>query len=1122
MDSSRSHGGADAEDTDELLYTDLSVSRSDFDPEPLRPDHCDLLLDAIDAQLGQLQVQTQKHQDIFKKPVCRDAALQWSQSPSKDTGLGSTMQTNDAPMSCLDLIHSPVTEQRLDCRRSPESQEETEDMSDIRTRIKEDVESHREEVMWRLQRLLGDSCKENTLTETRPPTDSVCTEDFVRRFREEMVEVALPRSNVPQWDKEEDTERTEISDRDTRQSEQKGQSVCAVDGSSTPGKSTKETASVHYSLSKKTSQRRQELDECPLHNFTVNVANINEKTPNGRDGRRWRPLIQYITGSDDSSTDTHTQEESEPQSTSVHSSTFGEEQKRSRKALHKKRQTYRLVCSVGDEDKDTDEETSRFGGSFERTLETMQWMKMKERLNHLRQKCEREEETLKMKRTQFRDIELCLSELRQRRKHALQELERLSAEMNQMETEKQNMELFLEERRLQCDSISGHVEELQMQRESFLIDVRDMEEELANLGQHKKSLRDGPFKEKNSVIVMSVLEREELERQLDQSKTALFAEQRRAREKLESMQESLEQTREALQRATESESSLRHSCARLQDKQTQKKEKIQALEARVGELQAERGQCQLRVVTLEKMLAQKELQMLTVQEQHGALQAERDGLKGALRHLESQHCTAQREAREHTYQIMESVEVTFTCDLGFLQLKDDEVKKLQISLEQQREQAKNREEELHKDNSEKVHKAVEEERRRWEAERVEAVQVHCGRLEEKNSKSVERVKSELQQEKNKTLTLQHKVLELKKRMQELERAPGGAAPVEETDDSGPRRSTERETGDRGAPRQALCVAEKEAGRLRVVLEDRESSYNRITAELEQQHRLWAQELRAECQHLHLLLEQKSGAKLSPVPLPVSPTEAEALTSLRALREQVEHVITHLHQELHSQQLNTEQLRKHKERELGMQREQLRMESDQARDSLKERLIQEHIEELSSLTRAHVSEGGGVAASLRKQLKAKDLELRQLQRSMSEWKEQTTARLACKFEEELTVELERKTKIQGRERKSEKAEGGEEMAPKATETQNSIFCPSLHVVVDSAASRSPSDVASFKLLRFLQTRVKQLRLENQAYHWNPSPPHTVAVDLSGSYLSTITQGQDSVSQVINQDLLKLRK
>ena len=74
------------------------------------------------------------------------------------------------------------------------------------------------------------------------------------------------------------------------------------------------------------------------------------------------------------------------------------------------------------------------------------------------------------------------------------------------------------------------------------------------------------------------------------------------------------------------------------------------------------------------------------------------------------------------------------------------------------------------------------------------------------------------------------------------------------------------------------------------------------------------------------------------------------------------------------------------------------------------LLQEHIEELSSLNWSHMcdggADGGGVAASLRKQLGAKDLELRQVQRSMAQWKEHTAARLACKFEEELTSELER--------------------------------------------------------------------------------------------------------------------
>ncbi len=66
--------------------------------------------------------------------------------------------------------------------------------------------------------------------------------------------------------------------------------------------------------------------------------------------------------------------------------------------------------------------------------------------------------------------------------------------------------------------------------------------------------------------------------------------------------------------------------------------------------------------------------------------------------------------------------------------------------------------------------------------------------------------------------------------------------------------------------QAVQLAEREADRLRVMLDEREGSHDQITAELEQQLRLWAQELGAECQHLHLMVEQ-SGAKQRPVQLP---------------------------------------------------------------------------------------------------------------------------------------------------------------------------------------------------------------------------------------------------------------
>lgn len=101
--------------------------------------------------------------------------------------------------------------------------EETNNRLHRGTRDKEELESQREQVIWRLERLLGDTCKENGIVgETQSPSVSICTEDFVRRFRDEMVELAFPERNMQQLDTDE--ERTEITDSDTQQNEQNGQS----------------------------------------------------------------------------------------------------------------------------------------------------------------------------------------------------------------------------------------------------------------------------------------------------------------------------------------------------------------------------------------------------------------------------------------------------------------------------------------------------------------------------------------------------------------------------------------------------------------------------------------------------------------------------------------------------------------------------------------------------------------------------------------------------------------------------------------------------------------------------------------------------------------------------------
>ncbi|XP_039875170.1 trichohyalin isoform X3 [Simochromis diagramma] len=1137
----RNNNGADrhAEHPQKLLYTDLNDNSSVFGF-----DHCDRLLDAMDAQLEQLQVLPQKCE-----LNCSSAApLGWSQSLGKDTGLESTSEQNGTPMSGLDLMSAPVVQQRYEntegCSKDPVTGDKTEKRLDRRD--KEEIESCREQVIWRLERLLGGTCKEGGLAEEIGlPSDSICTEDFATRFREEMVELTFIDVSMQMSDKAEVTGNTNISDSGAYQSKQHERHVYDVErrGSETTGESSDDTLTPQHSL---TNQPRPNKKSCVSHSAGANISHAGVKAgasetcrlPQPEDdssGTSFHsteflkdpenvnsscspktrclagvPVLSFDTVSIDSDLDTvcteqvrqhiHkwpeingqcsnqtdiTTQESESRSTSVQRSPYGPV----RNSQRNRRTAYRPASYFSD----TDEEMSCWSSKSrpERTLDKMQseWVEVIGRLSDLRQKCEEEEETLWLKRAQIKDVEVCLSELRQQRKHALQELERLTTETAQMEEEKRTLQSVQRDSRAERKSVghgSWQLQKMLRQKESCLLQHRDTQEDFTVQRLCKQTPKDGSCFKANNVI-MSVLEQEEMERQLDNAKTELFAEQRRAREKLESIQEKLEETCEELQRATEAEMSLRNRCACLEEKQMQKKGQIEALEARVSGLQGEVGEHKIRVVTLEKMLAHKELQLLDFQEQCSALQAERDGLKVEQQHLRMQHHKALKEVEEHAHSIM---------------LKEEELIKLQKSLQQQKEEVKKHEEELRVVASEKVYKAVKEERRKWEAEKMEALEVQRGILEEQNEKLLESLRSEMQKEKSKALALQHQVMELKTKLQELEKEnctqlAAICKSLKEEHQAELQMAQSHRTVLQLEKDVQLAV--KEADRLRVMLEERESSHNQITSEMGQQHQHWTEQLAAECQHLSLLVEQ-SRAKQSAGKLPPSFTVAEAFMNLKTLRERLKAFISQLHQKLDSQKQTNEQLRKEKEQELSIQRQQLRLERDQALNFLKERLIQEHIEELSSLKWVHMSDGGvqgggGVAACLRKQLKAKDSELRQVQRSMAEWKGQTAARLALKFEEELTAELERKAPRPQDVRQREPERPEEEM-----EYQKSLSSPSLQAL---NSHHSSSDMASFKLIRYLQSKVKQLRAENQAYGWSSPPP-----DLSGSYLGTIPQSTDT--------------
>lgn len=65
--------------------------------------------------------------------------------------------------------------------------------------------------------------------------------------------------------------------------------------------------------------------------------------------------------------------------------------------------------------------------------------------------------------------------------------------------------------------------------------------------------------------------------------------------------------------------------------------------------------------------------------------------------------------------------------------------------------------------------------------------------------------------------------------------------------------------------QAVQTAKKEADRLRGAMEEKEIGHEDAANKQEQQLRHWAGELRAECEHLRLLLEQTGGQRPGQLP-----------------------------------------------------------------------------------------------------------------------------------------------------------------------------------------------------------------------------------------------------------------
>ncbi|XP_042700778.2 uncharacterized protein LOC101946607 isoform X1 [Chrysemys picta bellii] len=756
-----------------------------------------------------------------------------------------------------------------------------------------------------------------------------------------------------------------------------------------------------------------------------------------------------------------------------------------------------------------------------------------------------EEERLLQRKSQLHEADLSLSDILGQKKRAVQDLELLRGALERSQKEAETLESCLKETRSKADEARADLLLLQYRRDSCLRELPELEKELSTLRRQRSTMHStqlGAFQAEVASLAaereelksrvrhlegsLSFLERQELERQLSCCKAELFSEQRAARARTEELQECLEEAQNKLEERTAEGTELQEETTRLrlQLRELERKQAA-ALSGQIRDLRVRETEQELRRSALEKIVSEKELELVRLREVVCALTAEKEAQQRAMENLREEHdrqlgkmqqekelewaqqreelqCLKQQELQEFA-ESLEQVKARALQDQAasfqkevenltrVIEARDEEVRRQREAMQRQKESTQQLVRELKQEAKEMVQSALLQEQRKWEAEKREALQVQRGTLEEQSQRAHAEA---LDKGKRMVSVLQNKTLEYQKRIQELE-LHGHSLQREKQEALEELRTLLQEEKTEALRRLREELEQeraRESDRLRARLQQLEEEQSHLRAEqnemsfrereaqsqAERAERSLAREIGLACQRLQDLLPERGRGPMahgSPSPLSAS----HALQLLHAATEDTQRYLGALQQELEAQKRTVLHFQEEKEWELRQQREQLHLESQEALEALKERLIQEHLQEIASLQHSQLKEaGGGEQQTLRQQLREKDSELRAIQRSMAHWKDQTTCKLARKFEEELNAELETRfswDRPRGLRRSGERLDA--EIGRLATDrSEHTHLCPTS----SSSTPLGQHGFVSSKLLRQLQGRVRELRAENALY------------------------------------------
>jgi hypothetical protein len=593
-----------------------------------------------------------------------------------------------------------------------------------------------------------------------------------------------------------------------------------------------------------------------------------------------------------------------------------------------------------------------------------------------------------------RQWEQMLSELQQRN-------EQLVAEKNE---QKQHLEEDFQKALQTKDQQSA---EINREKEKLQAKVAELEAKCQQIEYERNE-----FMQKKNTEFQTM--RSEIQEQMSQSRDRLTREVAELRNSVDELTDQLGLSRQENRRKDELNAQLREQL----DRQASELEQQNLLHSSLLEE---------NIRSLRGIIKEKELAVNAVKEQ--AEQEKQAAIEESCQHLQADHQRALQEQEEQ-------LTAQLTTLQGQLSAKEVELQVLRDRIHEQEEWMNQMTERMQQENYEKMQEALENERSRLEAENEHQLNAQLDSMKEEMVRSGRQLREELQRERDVVLLCRQQIEALEQELDRMQQSIHDAYrdTLQKVDSrySSPQQSPSAEKlhyqemlqSTTEKLNEVIRKQKEELDRLRQENVELNIQWQERMSAIDQVDRKLSEELNGQSEKLAKVLQQVndsaaaaaglssswSPAKTSGAGGTTTGRTSETRSSLNTAATNLINCCEKLLDRLVEQQKQIDEhnrviakLNRSTKEEIETLKSRMQDEKYQALEALKNRLIQEHLQEVDKL-HASLSKGDD---GLHTALREKDRELREIQQNMKAWKDQTLQKLAHKFKDEMNKELARR-------------------------------------------------------------------------------------------------------------------